>query len=88
MTDAIIVDYDAFDRESRFYVMKDNKHLNCRVVSDIETLVSSLISLAKETQIYDVKIRAPRAFVNEIDRQVKQLEMTTYSENKISIEGL
>ena len=88
MTDAIIVDYNVFAQESHVYVMKDGKRSSHRVASDIKSLASQLIAMAQETQIYNVRVSAPFAFIGEIRRQVQQLEMITYSENKITVEGL
>ncbi len=88
MTDALVIDYDVFARESRLYVMKDGKRSTCRVASDINTLASDVIGLAQQTGIYNVKVHAPFAFIGEINRQIKKLEATTYAENKISVEGL
>ncbi|MCM1324370.1 MAG: hypothetical protein NC218_09420 [Acetobacter sp.] len=88
MTDAIIIDYDVFAQESRLYIMKNGERSSSQIASDIHTLASDVIGVAQKTGIYNVKIHAPFAFMSEINRQIKQLEMTTYAENKIMIEGL
>lgn len=88
MTDTIIIDYEVFSQESHLYVMKNGQRALHSVATDIRTLAKELIVISQETQIYNVKVRAPLAFMSEISRQVKQLEMTTYAENKITIEGL
>lgn len=88
MTNALVIDYDAFAKESRLYVMKDGKRSECRVASDINSLASEIVAMSQQTGIYNVKVNAPFAFIGEINRQVKQLEATTYAENKISVEGL
>lgn len=88
MNDAIIIDYEPFSQESRIYVMKNGQRSSYRVATDVKMLAQEVIVMAQETQIYNVKVHAPLAFISEINRQVKQLEITTYSENKISVGGL
>ena len=88
MTEAIIVNYDPFAMESAVYIAKDGQQNQMKVCSDLERLAGTLISIAYDHDIYDIKIHAPFATTGEIQRLVTNLEQNIYSENKIMVEGI
>lgn len=88
MNDVIIVDYNAFSLESRVSIVKDGRHEHVNIASDMETLTQSLLGLTYANNIYNVRVRAPFSMVNEIRAQVGEAESSTYSENKINVEGI
>lgn len=59
-----------------------------RVSSDITDLAEILTELAYNNDIYNIKVRAPYAVTSEITRQIAKIESSTYSENKIKVEGI
>lgn len=87
--DVLIIDYDPFNMESRMYVMRDGKNEDKYTVeSNIPELSETAVRYAKETGVYNLRIRGPWAIVHEIKRSIAEAEMRTYSENKITVEGL
>lgn len=85
---ALIVDYDPFAMESRVTLVEDGKRNQIKVASSIESLTEHLVAYSYDNNVYDVRVHAPLAITNEIERQVSTLENTTYSENKIKVEGI
>lgn len=86
---ALIIDYDPFAMESRMHVIRDGQDIERYAVeSSIPKLAERIIQYAKESDIYDVKVRGPLAIISEIKRSVAEHEMNTYSENKITVEGI
>lgn len=89
MNNVIIVDYNPFIMESHAYVMRDGKRgESYTVTSDISELSEKLIGIAKEHQVYNVRVRGPFAIMSEIKRSISEYEMKIYEENKITVEGL
>lgn len=85
---ALIVDYDPFAMESRVTLVEDGKRNQIKVASSIESLTEHLVAYSYDNNVYDVRVHAPLAITNEIERQVSTLENMTYSENKIKVEGI
>ena len=86
---AIIVDYDPFAMNSYAHVMRNgDREKQYAVASNVQDLTEKLVAIAKEHQVYDVKIRGPLAIMGEIKRSISEYEMKTYEENKITVEGL
>lgn len=88
MIDAIVVDYDPFSMESRFYCIQGDKRGSYQVASDIPTLVDQIIDMANKTNLYTVKFNAPLVIISEVNKEIKKKELALYSENKITIEGI
>lgn len=88
MIDTIIVNYDPFAIESAVYIARDGQQNQMRVCSDLEGLAGTLIGIAYDHDIYDIKIHAPFAITEEIQKLVTNLEQNIYSKNKIMVEGI
>lgn len=85
----LIVDYDPFNMESRIaYMCASEKQDTYRVTSSIPELVEQIIGLANKLQVYNVRVNGPLAIMSEIKSKVAECEMTLFSENKITVEGL
>lgn len=85
----IVVNYDPFAMESRVSIYSDQKgQRNMQVSSTINELTNAILNLAYSNNSYEVKIHAPAAIVEEIQKEVKECEQKVYSVNKIKIEGI
>ena len=85
---AIIVNYDPFAMESKVSIFTNGNQEQVNICSEIGELAEKLIALAYQYNTYAVKIHAPFATTSEIKRAVEQNEKSTYSNNKIDIEGI
>ncbi len=88
MNDTIIINYDVYALKSRLYIIKRGESSEREISSDINSFAHEIVNLAQETDIYNIKINAPPVLIKEISHQIHQIELSTYSENRISIGGI
>lgn len=88
MSDALIIEYNPFDIESKVAIFKDGKQEYIRVFSSIEELTTGIIRIAYNNSIYDIKVSGPLAVTGEIRKQITENEKSMYSQNKITVEGI
>lgn len=84
-----IIDYDPFAKESRISLLREGTKTNqYDIATNIPELAEVLTQFANQHQVYDVKVRAPKPIIEEIQRNITQVESRLYSTNKITVEGL
>lgn len=89
MKECIIVEYDAFCRESRVTIYdKENKRTRIGVHNNIDELAKYIINVAYAHNIYEVKTHSPFAFTSELARTIHEYEKDKYSEQKIKVGGI
>ena len=88
MNDAIIISYNPYELEQTVTLHQNGKMIQSRVYSDVETLANELIGLAYQYSIYNVKIHGPYSIESEISDQINKREQATYSQSKITVEGI
>lgn len=82
----ILVEYDPFIMDSRFYVLDGEHIIEGKVSSDLNTLAENLTIQAYDNEAYAVKIRAPQGIYNELADNITKIENSMYQENKITVE--
>lgn len=88
MDDRILIYYSPFSAESQIWLVKDGKTSCGHVSSNLEDLSANIIGLTYAENVYNVAVSAPYAMTTEIINAVKEKEQSTYSTNKINIEGI
>lgn len=88
MNNAIIVSYDPFARESRVSIVAENSKTQVNVCSSLEELTVELIKLSYGHDIYEIKLHAPPAIIEEIEGRITKAERNIYAVNRINIEEI
>lgn len=81
MSNALIVQYDVFACESRVTACTEDKKKDLYVASNIPELIEELEKISNELNIYDVKVSAPHAFIEEMSRAAQR----KYANSKLQI---
>ena len=88
MTDAIIVDYSPFSRESVVTVARNGKRETNLILGDLESLPISIVELAYMKNIYNVKFNGPYVIQTTLREDVEREERSKYSQCKINFGGI
>lgn len=89
MNSVFIIEYDAFAKESRISLMQEGvKKHQYNIATSIPELADVVVQFANQHEVYNVKVRAPKPIIEEIQRSIQQSESRLYSNNKITVEGL
>lgn len=88
MNDTIVINYSPFTIDSIVAICKDGKKEYTRVNSYVVETINSIIGLAYQHDIYNIKVCAAPDIVQEISEGISKRENDKYSQNKITVEGI
>lgn len=85
----IAIAYDPFSMESQVCIAKDDGEcLYEHISSDLHDAAIEVVKLAYQNDIPNIGISAPSAIKEEFEKLILEYELNTYSNNKLTVEGI
>lgn len=85
----IAIAYDPFSMESQVCIAKAGGDCSYEhISSDLSDAAIKVVRLAYQNDISNIGISAPSAIKEEFERLILEYELNTYSNNKLTVEGI